>query len=79
MGNIHHIHEVIELLFTSEKDYTVKDLYDELRRKFGKDVRFTTCADNLFPIQEVVPFLLSKNKIRISENIIIPLIPACDH
>lgn len=76
---MHHIHEVIELLYTSEKDYTVKDLYDELRKKFGKDAHFTTCADNLFPIQEVVPFLLSKKKIRISENTIIPLIPACDH
>jgi len=79
MGNLRHIHEVLHLLFTAEKEYTVDDLYNVLRDQYGEDVHFANCADNIFPIQEVVPFLLSRNKIRLSENRIIPLTPACDH
>jgi len=79
MENIRHIHEVLHLLFHSQKEYTVEELYDDLENLFGEDVHFVNCADNVFPIREVVPFLLSRNKIRLSENQIIPLIPACDH
>ena len=79
MENIRHIHEVLELLFTGKKAYTVDELYSDLKNTFGNDVQFENCADNVFPIQEVVPFLLSRNKIRLQENTIIPLTPACDH
>ena len=79
MENIQHIHEVLHLLFTTEKEYTVEDLYSELKSQYGEDVHFANCADNVFPIQEVVPFLLSRNKIRLKENRIIPLTPACSH
>ena len=79
MENIHHIHEVLELLFTTDQTYTVEDLYTELKTTYGSDVHFVNCAENVFPVQEVVPFLLSRNKIRLEENLIIPLTPACSH
>jgi len=79
MENIHHIHEVLHILFNSEREYTVEDLYEELKSEFGFDVHFANCAENIFPLQEVVPFLLSRNKIRLAENLIIPLTPACSH
>lgn len=79
MDNIQHIHEVLHLLFNSEKEYTVKKLYRELKSLFGEDVHFSNDTDNVFPIQEVVPFLLSRGKIRLSENTIIPLTPEYDH
>lgn len=79
MENIHHIHEVLNLLFNTEKEYTVENLYSELKDQYGDDVHFANCAENVFPIEEVVPFLLSRNKIRLNENIIIPLTPACSH
>lgn len=79
MENIHHIHEVLNLLFNTEKEYTVENLYSELKGQYGDDVHFANCAENVFPIEEVVPFLLSRNKIRLNENIIIPLTPACSH
>lgn len=79
MENIHHIHEVLHILFNGEEDFTVEDLYARLRMEFGDNVQFANCADNIFPINEVVPFLLSRNKIRLDENRIIPLTPACDH
>ncbi len=79
MENLRHIHEVLEILFSGEREFTVEELYSDLQSRFGPDVHFANCADNVFPITEVVPFLLSRNKIRLAENRIIPLTPACDH
>lgn len=79
MENIHHIHEVLHLIFNTEKKYTIEGLHGELISQFGDDVQFTSCSDNVFPIQEVIPFLLGREKIRLSENTIIPLTPACSH
>jgi len=79
MENIRHIHEVLQLLFSNEKEYTVESLYAELRSQFGEDVQFSNCAENVFPISEVVPFILSRGKIKLKDNKIIPLTPACDH
>ena len=79
MKNIRHIHDVLQLLFTSEKKYTVETLHEELRIRFGNDAQFSNCADNVFPIREVVPFILSRGKIRMEDDTIIPLTPGCDH
>ena len=79
MENIQHIHEVLHMLFYSEKEYTVEELLNDIKVRFGEDVQFANCAENVFPLQEVVPFLLSRNKIRLAENRIIPLTPACEH
>ncbi len=79
MENIQHIHEVLHLIFNTEKEYAIADLYSELKSQFGEDVHFANCANNAFPIQAVVPFLRSKNKIRLSENRIIPITSACSH
>ena len=79
MENIQHIHEVLHLLFNTEKEYTVAGLYKELKKQYGEDVHFSNCSENVFPIQEVVPFLLSRNKIKLLENRIIPLTPVCNH
>ncbi|MCG8309115.1 MAG: YecH family protein [Cytophagales bacterium] len=79
MENIRHIHEVLDLLFNAGQTYTIDELYTTLRTTYGADVHFANCADNIFPIQEVVPFLLSKNKIRLEESTIIPLTPTCSH
>lgn len=79
MENVHHIHEVLNILFGSEEEFTVDSLYAQLRMEFGENVHFANCSDNVFPINEVIPFLLSRNKIRLDENRIIPLTPACDH
>lgn len=79
MENIRHIHDVLQILFSAEKEYTVESLYEELRVKYGEDVQFSNCAENVFPINEVVPFILNRGKIRMEENKIVPLTPACDH
>ncbi len=79
MNNIRHIHEVLEILATREDHFTIQSLQSDLAERFGEDVNFMNCAENVFGLQEVVPFLLSKNKIRLSGDEIIPLMLACDH
>jgi len=79
MENLRHIHEVLHIIYNSEKVFTAKSLYNEISSRFGDDVQFTSCSDNVFPMKEVVPFLLSRGKIRLEENKIIPLTPACSH
>ncbi len=79
MDNLRHIHDVLELLFTSEKQFTVASLQTELQNTYGEDVQFANCADHLFGIDEVVPFILGKNKIRLEGDTIIPLVPGCSH
>lgn len=79
MENTRHIHEVLNILYTPGKEYTTEELYIELKEQFGDEVTFASCSENVFPLQEVIPFLLSRNKIRLEENNIIPLTPACNH
>jgi len=79
MNNIRHIHEVLGILYQTENNFTTWELLSHLQEVFGTDVHFTSCSENVFPLNEVVPFLLSRNKIRLEENIIIPLTPACNH
>ena len=79
MENIRHIHEVLNILFNSGQDFTVEELHNEIRTQFGETVQFTSCSDNVFPLQEVIPFLLSREKIRLEDDNIIPLLPACSH
>ena len=79
MTNTQHIHEVLNILFSANKVYTVEELYSELKTTFGENVHFANCSDNVFPIEGVIPFLLSREKIRLEENRIIPLTPACSH
>jgi probable metal-binding protein len=79
MENIRHIHEVLELLYTSNRTFTTSELASSLQKSFGADVNFVNCADHQFGLGEVVSFLLSKNKIRLEDDLIIPLTPACSH
>lgn len=79
MSNIRHIHEVLGILYQTENSFTIQELTAHLQMVFGDDVHFTSCSDNIFPLHEVVSFLLSRNKIRLEEETIIPLTPACNH
>ncbi len=79
MDNIRHIHDVLNLIYSTDKKYSKYELTAHLQDVFGEDVHFTSCSENVFPLSEVVPFLLSRNKIRLQDELIIPLTPACNH
>ncbi len=68
--NIVHIHNVLDILVDSETPYTEENLIGKISNEFGKDVQFSSCADHIFPKEEVVQFLLSKNKIIIENGLI---------
>ncbi len=74
-----HIHEVLELIYTSEKNFTTGELVKNLTAFYGEDVFFTSCADHIFRIDGVIPFLLEKGKIRLEDDTIIPMTQACSH
>ena len=79
MDNIRHIHEVLEILAVKEEHFTVQSLRSDLAERFGDDVHFMNCAENVFGLMEVVPFLLSKGKIKLEGDKIVPLMLACNH
>ncbi|MFC2124796.1 DUF2492 family protein [Bacteroidota bacterium] len=76
-----HIHEVLGILMTDNRSYSFDEFTDMIKTKFGEDIFFTSCADDLFEISEVPSFLLSKDKIVIDNDRIMPhpSLTACDH
>lgn len=79
MENVNHIHEVLEIIHSTDKSFTKESLVSEIENVFGSEARFTTCGDHLFGIEGVIPFLLERNKINLQEGRVIPLSPPCDH
>lgn len=65
--NIVHVHNVLDILVGLNKPLKEHELVQIISDEFGEDVQFASCADYIFPKEEVVSFLLSKNKI-ILEN-----------
>jgi probable metal-binding protein len=68
--NIVHIHNVLDILVGTDNPMNEEELIQMITNDFGDDVRFASCADHVFPKEEVVGFLLSKNKIRIQDGLI---------
>ena len=79
MENITHIHEVLNLIYSSENKYTTQSLVSEIESRFGSSAKFNSCADHVFGINGIIPFLLERQKIRLEGEDIIPVSPACSH
>lgn len=65
-----HIHNVLDLLVEAEKPLKEEELIEKIVNDYGKDVYFANCSDRLFQKEEVVNFLLSKNKIVVEDGLI---------
>ncbi len=76
-----HIHEVLGILMSDNRSYSFDEFTDMIISEFGEDIVFKSCADNVFDINEVPSFLLSKNKIIVENDRIIPHpdLTGCDH
>jgi probable metal-binding protein len=68
--NIVHIHNVLDILVGTDNPMNEEELIQIISTDFGDDVQFASCADHVFPKEEVVGFLLSKKKIRIHDGLI---------
>ena len=79
MNEVFHIHEVLRMIFTSEQPFTKSGLLSEITNRFGQNPQFTSCSEYTFDINEVIPFLLERQKISIDGERIIPISAPCDH
>lgn len=79
MENIAHIHEVLQMIFFSNKSFTKSSLIAEVIDTFGEDVLFTNCSEINMKPEEIIDFLISKNKIELRGEEIIPVGSTCGH
>lgn len=76
MDNIKHIHEVIFLIKRNNGIWSPDDLVQAIGNTWGQDVHFGSCAGNAFPKENALDFLISRQKVVISNEGKIELHPA---
>ena len=76
MNNILHIHQVIFLIEKNNDQWTPEELVNEIGKVWGDDVQFGSCSGNAFPKEHALNFLLSRQKVVMSENGKIALHPS---
>jgi len=74
-----HIHEVLNIIYGSDKIYTIEELKQEVLDSFGEDVNFTSCSDNRFFIDDMIDFMVQRGKIQVQGDKIYPFGEACNH
>jgi probable metal-binding protein len=74
-----HIHEVLDIIYNSDKIFTIEELKQEVINIFGDDISFTSCADHEFEINDMVDFMLQRGKIQLQGDKIYPYGEACGH
>lgn len=74
-----HIHEVLNIIYNSDKNFTIEELKQEVINNFGEDISFTSCSENEFEINEMVDFMLQRGKIQLQGDKIYPFGEACNH
>jgi probable metal-binding protein len=74
-----HIHEVLNIIYNSDKNFTIEELKREVIKNFGEDISFTSCSENELEINDMVDFMLQRGKIQLEGNKIYPFGKACNH
>jgi probable metal-binding protein len=74
-----HIHDVLDIIYGSDRIYTIEELEQEVLNKYGEDIRLTSCSENQFGISEMVDFMVSRDKIQLKDNRIYPIGESCGH
>ena len=63
-----HGHEVMQLIFSSEKAFTREALINEITKHFGEDTRFYNCSADGMTAADIVAFFESKGKFSFTDN-----------
>ena len=63
-----HGHEVMQLIFGSNKSFTKDSLVEEIIRHFGEDTRFYNCSADNMTATDIVAFFESKGKFIFTDN-----------
>jgi probable metal-binding protein len=75
-----HIHDILDLIYTSGNTFTIDSLKDEVMKLYGRDVHFNSCADHRFGVEGMIEFMVSRGKINIQDDRIYPAgATYCDH
>lgn len=76
MPTVKHIHEVIFLIEKNDKAWTPEELVEAIAATWGADVHFGSCSGNAFPKEAALDFLVSRQKVVLTEAGRIALHPA---
>jgi probable metal-binding protein len=75
-----HGHEVMQMIFGSNKALTREALIEEIVQHFGEDTRFYNCSADNMTAKDIVAFFESKGKFICTDNGIVPnLSGSCNH
>ena len=74
-----HIHEVLNIIYNSDKVFTIDELKQEVINNVGEDISFTSCSENEFEINDMIDFMLLRGKIQLEGDKIYPFGEACNH
>ncbi len=67
MQEIIHAHEIFSLVEESDELLTFAAFKERIVQKFGADARFTNCTKEEYSIDEIITFLVSRDKIRLTD------------
>ena len=76
MNNVQHIHQVIFLIEQNNGQWTPDELVAAIGDTWGTDVCFGACSGSAFPKENALDFLLSRQKVAVSETGTIELHPS---
>ncbi len=63
MSNVKHVHEVL-FLFQEFKTFADEtQMLSVIKSRLGDDVQFISCSQTPFPLEDVLHFLLERDKI----------------
>lgn len=79
MSKPYHIHDVLDMIRTSDTPFTESSLLDCVDKTFGQSACFTSCSDQVFGKEGIIPFLHSRGKIREEDGIIHLMGSTCNH
>lgn len=71
-----HIHEVIFLIEKNNNQWTPNELISAIGDTWGTDVHFGSCSGTAFPKEYALDFLLSREKVVLTEEGKISLHPS---
>jgi probable metal-binding protein len=79
MGLIYHVHDVLQLLATTERPISASSFSEILEGTFGTSAVFTNCADEELSGEQVLEFLLARQKVRVDSDRVYLSGPGCSH
>jgi probable metal-binding protein len=78
--NAIHGHDIIDLVATYPDGIRLSQLMEVVNERFGKSSTFHTCSAAGMDLDELLHFLESRDKVRITSGVVYPGgSPACEH